>query len=118
MNSLTQDLRYGVRMLLKTPSVTLVAVLTLALGIGANATMFGIVDAMLIRAPAHVQEPESVVRVYGKGNWTAPTRSYPDYLDLRDGTSSFSSVAAYQNNRFQSRARHGSAANQRAAGDL
>ncbi|MEJ7617810.1 MAG: ABC transporter permease [Pyrinomonadaceae bacterium] len=87
-------------MLLKNPGFTLVAVVTLALGIGANAAMFGIVDALLLRPPAHVRDADAVVRVYGKGNWTAPTRSYPDYLDLRDNTNSFAAVAAYQNDSF------------------
>ncbi len=96
-----QDLRYGIRMLRKQPAVALVAVVALALGIGANATMFGVVDTLLLRPPAEVRNPEQVVRVYGKGYWTAPTRSYPDYLDLRDGANSFAAVAAYQMGRIE-----------------
>lgn len=102
MNTLWQDLRYGVRTLSASPGFTLAAIVTLALGIGANAAMFGVVDALLFKPPAHVEDADQVVRVYGKGNWTASTRSYPDFLDLRDGTTSFAAVAAYQDSLLNS----------------
>lgn len=58
------DLRYAARGLARAPLFTAFAVLTLALGIGANAAMFGLVDRLLLRGPAHVREPERVVRLY------------------------------------------------------
>ncbi len=96
MQTLLQDLRYGVRMLTKKPGFTLLAMLTLALGIGANTAMFSIADVLFLRAPQHVSQAEQLVRVYPQGWWKSEGRSYPDFVDLRAGTTSFSGVAAYQ----------------------
>jgi predicted permease len=98
MQTLWQDLRFGARMLMMQPGFTLIAVITLALGIGANTAMFSIVDALLLRAPAHVLDAEQVVRIYPRGSWRTESRSFSDYADLRDGTHSFSALAAYQGN--------------------
>ncbi|HEX7772745.1 MAG TPA: hypothetical protein VF435_10025, partial [Pyrinomonadaceae bacterium] len=62
MNALIQDLRYGVRILLKQPAVTLVAVVTLALGIGANTAIFSLVNSILLK-PLPFHEPDRVVRM-------------------------------------------------------
>ncbi|HET9707365.1 MAG TPA: hypothetical protein VFP39_03580, partial [Gemmatimonadales bacterium] len=63
METLLQDLRYAARSLTRSPGLTIAAVLTLGLGIGANSAMFGVVDRLFFRPPAHVQDPDRVVRV-------------------------------------------------------
>jgi predicted permease len=90
------DLGLAARGLRRAPVFAAVAALTLALGVGANAAMFGIVDQLLLRPTPGVADPGRVVRVYGRNGWTAPTRSYPDYLDLRERARTFAAVAAYQ----------------------
>ncbi|HEX5435575.1 MAG TPA: ABC transporter permease [Gemmatimonadaceae bacterium] len=105
MSSLLHDLRYALRMMRRSPSFTLIAVLCLALGIGATSTIFGIVDALFFRPPVGVGDPGAIVRPYiarRTGNITTgpegSTRtSYPEYLDLRDNTRSLSGVAAFMN---------------------
>src|SRR6266567_1460004 len=59
-----QDLRYALRTLTRSPGLSLAAVLTLGLGIGANSAMFGVVDRLFLRPPAHVVDPDRVVRLY------------------------------------------------------
>src|SRR2546428_14137058 len=63
-----QDLRYALRTFARSPGLVAAAVVCLALGIGANATIFGVVDTLLFRAPPHVQDPEQVVRLYVQRN--------------------------------------------------
>jgi putative ABC transport system permease protein len=102
MRTLIQDLRFGARMLLKNPGFTLVAVLTLALGIGANTTIFSVINAVLLR-PLPYQNPEQLVMVWGKlpahvsGNVGASAAEFTDY---RDQNLVFSSVAAYTSSSF------------------
>jgi len=95
MSTLFQDVRYGLRMLAKSPGFTAVAVLSLALGIGANSTVFSIVDTLLLKAPP-VKEPARLVTIMS--DWPKAdfhTSSYPDYLDIRHEASAFSDVVAY-----------------------
>jgi predicted permease len=100
------DLRYALRTLARSPGLSLAAVLTLGLGIGANSAMFGVVDRLFFRPPAHVVEPDRVVRLYVTtttppwGTNTSSIGTYPRYADLRDHARSFAAVAAYGNGRF------------------
>jgi predicted permease len=89
-----QDLRYGARLLVAHPGFTIVAVLTLSLGIGANSAIFTLLDQVLIR-PVPVEQPHELVVVVEDGNGTARVVSYPLYSDLRDGNDVLVGLAAY-----------------------
>ncbi len=92
------DFKYAVRMLLKAPGFTLVAVLTLALGIGANSAIFSVIDTVLLRA-LPFPEPDQIVMVWGRtlrdGGSDRNNHSFPDYADFRDQSQTFSAMAAY-----------------------
>ncbi len=93
IESLLQDLRFSLRMLRKSPGFTAVAVVTLAVAIAANAVVFGVLNALILR-PLNVPQAQSL---YGleRGSDKAVNQSYPDYLDLRDRNRSFEDLAAY-----------------------
>src|SRR5215831_3892310 len=97
LEELWQDLRYGARMLRKNPGFTLIAVLTLALGIGANSAIFSVVNALLLRALPYA-EPERIVVIGGlnrqRGNGTL-TFSYPQWQVMQEQNQSFAEIAAY-----------------------
>jgi predicted permease len=97
MGNLWQDVRYGVRRLWKTPGFTLVAVVSLALGIGANTAIFSLVDTVLLR-PLPVSEPQQLAEVFGTMHRGADytTTSYPNYKDYRDRNQVFSGLLAYR----------------------
>ena len=96
MGTLWQDLRYGARMLARNPGFTAVAVLTLALGIGANTAIFSVVNAVLLR-PLPYPDPDRVVRIeehhekFGRANLTGAT-----FLDLREQNQAFSHTTAFR----------------------
>ncbi|HKQ73672.1 MAG TPA: ABC transporter permease [Blastocatellia bacterium] len=89
-----QDLRYGVRMLLKVPGFTLIAVFTLSLGIGANTAIFTLLDKVLIRT-LPVEQPHQLVAIVKDGGGTPVSFSYPMYAELRDRNEVLSGLAAY-----------------------
>src|SRR6185503_6397286 len=95
MENLWQDLRYGMRMLAKSPIVTLVAVFTLALGIGANTAIFSSVSAFMFR-PLPVPEPNQMVRPFEltEDRGTTDSFSYPDFKDYREQTTLFEGLVA------------------------
>ncbi|HEX6728795.1 MAG TPA: ABC transporter permease [Pyrinomonadaceae bacterium] len=95
MNTLLQDVRYGVRMLMKNPGVSLIAILTLALGIGANATIFSVVNSVLLR-PLPYREPDRLVALWENvpthGRWrVAPA----NFFDWKKQSTSFDGISAY-----------------------
>jgi len=97
MQSLIKDIQYGVRNLLKRPSYTVIALLTLALGIGANTAIFSLVSTVLLR-PLPVPHPEQLVEVYGTmHNGSEDTiQSYLNYKDYRDRNQTLSGLLAYR----------------------
>ena len=93
LDTLIQDVRYSLRGLRKSPGFTTAAVLTLALGIGANAVVFGVLNALILR-PLNVPHAATLWGLQ-RGAQQAINHSYPDYLDLRDRNRSFEALAAY-----------------------
>jgi hypothetical protein len=85
MGTLLQDMRYGWRQLLKHRGFTALAILSMALGIGANTSIFSLVDTVLLR-PLAVHEPSQLVELYGTTHNGADIslQSYPNYKDYRD----------------------------------
>ena len=92
-DNLARDLRFALRMLRKSPGFTAVAVITLAMAIGANAVVFGVLNALILH-PLHVPQAESLYGIQ-HGNEASSYQSYPDYLDLRERNRSFDDIAAY-----------------------
>ena len=100
MPTVLQDLRYGLRVLLKSPGFAIVAILTLALGIGANAAMFSLVNGVLLRG-LPFPEPDRLVVIYSKApQFDHMSSSYPNFEDWRQQSRSFSGMAAIRTDSF------------------
>ena len=99
-----QDLRYAFRTLIKNPGFTAVAVITLGLGIGANTAIFSLINALLLRPPAHVRQPERLIALY-TSDFSGPrfgTSSFPDFVDFRSQADDVLADAAAQTARVMS----------------
>jgi len=90
-----QDVRFAWRRLIRSPGFAAAAMLTLALGIGANAIVFGVLNAMILR-PLPVSHPEELVFLNSGANGTGSNFSHPNYRDLRDRNDVFSALMAYR----------------------
>ena len=92
------DLKYAFRMLIKAPVFAVIAIVTLALGIGANSAIFSVIDTVLLR-PLPFKNPDEITMVWARyandTGFHGNVHSFPDYVDLRDQSQSFSSLAAY-----------------------
>jgi predicted permease len=94
LDGFAQDLRYALRQLRRSPGFVLTAIVTLALAIGANAVVFSILNALVLR-PVNVPGAKSLYMIEG-GDGHDPSHSYPDYRDLRDRNRSFDGLVAYE----------------------
>jgi predicted permease len=98
------DIRYGLRQLIKHPAFTIIAILTLALGIGANTAIFSVVNAVLLK-PLPFPEPDQLIALgmtdtRQKGETMLNSLSYPDYFDFRDQNRTLASSAVYKDRSF------------------
>src|SRR5437588_2813897 len=98
MMSFWQDIRYGLRVLGKNPGFTAIAVLTLALGIGANTALFSVVNGVLLN-PLPYPEPEQLVELReSKPNFATGSISYPNFMDWQKDNRTFASMAIVRGN--------------------
>lgn len=95
MDKLRQDLSYAFRLLIKTPGVSAMAIIALALGIGANTAIFSLVNGALIRPLPGVVDPQHLVTLERTQNGRTYNGTYPDYVDFRDNSHSFVGLAAH-----------------------
>jgi putative ABC transport system permease protein len=94
-----QDLRFGLRMLLKNPGFTTIAALTLALGIGANTALFSVVNAVLLR-PLPYQQPDRLVILWERTPMGEASVAYPNFVDWRERNQVFERITAFRRDNF------------------
>lgn len=100
MTSFWQDVRYGLRVLFKSPGFTAIAVLTLALGIGANTALFSVVNGVLLN-PLPFPDPDKLVEVYAKtASFSESSISYLNFLDWQKDNRSFSALGAFRSDDY------------------
>jgi putative ABC transport system permease protein len=96
MKNLRQDIQFALRVLRKSPGFTAIAILTLALGIGANTALFSVVNGVLLN-PLPFQDPDQLVELYTKTPaFDQSSITYPNFLDWRENNRSFSSISAFR----------------------
>jgi predicted permease len=94
LEALMQDVHFGFRILRKSPGFTAIAVITLALGISANAVVFSVLNGLILR-PVNLPDSQRLFAIQRGNQDPSPIQSYPDYLDLRDRNGSLDGVIAY-----------------------
>ncbi len=99
MGTFSQDFKYGVRMLVKNPGFALIAILTLALGIGANTALFSVVNGLIL-SPLPFANPQQLVAVYFKTQSDKGSITFPNFLDWQKENHTFSAMAAYRSSDF------------------
>ena len=100
MDTLLQDIRYGIRMVAKSPGFAAIAILTLALGIGADTALFSVVNGVLLN-PLPYRQPDRLVAIYARSKeFSHGSISYPNFLDWVRSQRSFSSLAAFRQDDF------------------
>ncbi|MGA7635616.1 MAG: ABC transporter permease [Candidatus Acidiferrales bacterium] len=100
MNAFLQDVRYALRMLAKSPGFAAIAILTLALGIGANTALFSVVNGVLL-SPLPNPHPDHLVSLYSRTpTFTQSSISYPNFIDWQRNNRSLAAIAAYRSDDF------------------
>lgn len=101
LETLINDIRYGAKMLWKSKAVTIIAVISLAIGIGANSAIFSLANSILLR-PRPVSHPEQLCEIFvGHAEHPYESTSYPSYVELRDRNGVFTGLAAYGIDQFK-----------------
>ena len=95
MGTLVREFHHGLRALLRSPGFTLIVVFTLALGIGANSTIFSWINSTILNPIPGVRHASQFIELTTGSEGNEYPLSYPDYADLRDGNQAFSSLVAY-----------------------
>jgi len=100
MDTLLQDIRYGIRMVAKSPGFAAIAILTLALGIGASTALFSVVNGVLLN-PLPYRQPDRLVAIYARSKeFSHSSISYPNFLDWVRSQRSFSAIAAFRQENY------------------
>src|SRR3982751_5483909 len=102
METIIQDIRFGLRVLLKSPSISIVATIALALGIGANTAIFSVVNAVLLR-PLPFPNPDALVALFEtdtQRGFERGSHSYPNFMDLRAQNTVFERVSSYHSSDY------------------